>query len=228
MARTRRRATPTAVGVDELGVHEAHFEIVQHGWLVEVAECREVVLAHQDVRVSQVRQVLCLGVQGVLKTLEIKHTHFSYRFLSDRPSIHRVAACPPGQTRTCKCSSEKLLASRRPTSTVTIATSASANDGTQTRWSKSELRKPGSSSLVSQFDKGAAHRSILQQQLQGGVSILVVLGQLSRLPHLLRIRDPHPSGLMNTERTGNTKVKLGSGFRVGVRVAVVRRAPRSS
>lgn len=45
-------ATPTAVSVDELGVHEADFEIVQHGWLVEVAERRQVVLAHQDVRVS--------------------------------------------------------------------------------------------------------------------------------------------------------------------------------
>lgn len=90
-----------------------------------------------------------------------------------------------------------------------MVTIASANDGTRTRWSKSELRKPGSSSLD-------AHRSILQQQLQGGVSILVVLGQLSRPPDLLCIRDPHPSGLMNTERTGNTKVKLGSGFRVGV------------
>lgn len=47
-----REATPTAVSVDELGVHEADFEIVQHGWLVEVAERCEVVLAHQDVRVS--------------------------------------------------------------------------------------------------------------------------------------------------------------------------------
>lgn len=79
-----------------------------------------------------------------------------------------------------------------------------------------------------QFEPADAHRSILQQQLQGGVSILVVLGQLSRPPHLLCIRDPHPSGLMNTERTGNTKVKPAPGFRVGVRVAVVRRAPRTS
>lgn len=60
---------PTAVRVDELGVDEADFEVVQHSWLMEVAECREVILAHQDVWVSQVRQVLHLGVQLVLDVL---------------------------------------------------------------------------------------------------------------------------------------------------------------
>lgn len=60
---------PTAVRVDELRVDEADFEVVQHSWLMEVAECREVILPHQDVWVSQVRQVLHLGVQLVLDVL---------------------------------------------------------------------------------------------------------------------------------------------------------------
>lgn len=64
--------SPTAVSVDELGVDEADFEVVQHGRLVEVAECCEVILAHQDVGVSQVRQVLRLGVQCVLDALQVK------------------------------------------------------------------------------------------------------------------------------------------------------------
>lgn len=63
-------ATATAVCVDELGVDKADFEVVQHSWLVEVAKRREVILAHQDVRVSKVRKVLCLGVQFVLKALK--------------------------------------------------------------------------------------------------------------------------------------------------------------
>lgn len=45
---------------------------MQHGRLVEVAERCEVVLAHQDVGVSQVRQVLRLGVQLVLNVLKMK------------------------------------------------------------------------------------------------------------------------------------------------------------
>lgn len=36
---------------------------------MEVAKCCEVILAHQDVRVSQVRQVLHLGLQLVLNVL---------------------------------------------------------------------------------------------------------------------------------------------------------------
>lgn len=63
------RAALTAVSVDELGVHETDFEVVEHGRLVEVAERCEVILAHQDVRVPQVRQVLRLGVQFVLEAL---------------------------------------------------------------------------------------------------------------------------------------------------------------
>lgn len=61
----------TAISVDELGVDEADFEVVQHCRLMEVAERREVILAHQDVRVSQVGQVLGFGVQLVLKILRV-------------------------------------------------------------------------------------------------------------------------------------------------------------
>jgi hypothetical protein len=43
----------TAVGVDELGVDEAHFEVVQDGRFVEVAQRCQVILPHQQVRVSQ-------------------------------------------------------------------------------------------------------------------------------------------------------------------------------
>lgn len=43
---------------------------MEHGWLVEVAESSEVILAHQDVRVPQVRQVLRLGVQLVINGLD--------------------------------------------------------------------------------------------------------------------------------------------------------------
>lgn len=42
----------TAVCVDELGVDKAHFKVVQHRWLVQVAESSEVIFSHQDVRVS--------------------------------------------------------------------------------------------------------------------------------------------------------------------------------
>lgn len=63
----------TAVSVDELGVDETDFEVVEHGRLVEVAERCEVILAHQDVRVPQVRQVLRLGVQFVLEALRRSH-----------------------------------------------------------------------------------------------------------------------------------------------------------
>lgn len=59
----------TAVGIDEFGVDEAHFEIVQHRRLVQVTERREVIFSHQDVRVPQVRKVFRLGVQLVFNFL---------------------------------------------------------------------------------------------------------------------------------------------------------------
>lgn len=63
------RGALTAVGVDELGVDEAHFKVVQHRRLVQVAESCEVILSHQDVRVSQVWKILGLGVQLVFNFL---------------------------------------------------------------------------------------------------------------------------------------------------------------
>lgn len=42
----------TTVGVNQLGVGKAHFEVVKDCWFVEVAESCEVVFPHQDVGVS--------------------------------------------------------------------------------------------------------------------------------------------------------------------------------
>ena len=50
--RRRRRRGLTTVGVDVVGLKEADLEVVQDGRLVQVAEGREVILPHQDVRVS--------------------------------------------------------------------------------------------------------------------------------------------------------------------------------
>lgn len=46
------RNPPTAVGVDKFWVNKADFEVVEHGWFMEVAKGCEVILPHQDVRVS--------------------------------------------------------------------------------------------------------------------------------------------------------------------------------
>lgn len=42
----------TAVCVDQLGVNEAHFKVVQHCWLMEVTERCKIIFPHQDVRIS--------------------------------------------------------------------------------------------------------------------------------------------------------------------------------
>ena len=42
----------TTVCVNPLGVNEAHFEVVQHCWLVEVDERCEILLPYQEVGVS--------------------------------------------------------------------------------------------------------------------------------------------------------------------------------
>jgi hypothetical protein len=60
----------TTVCVDEFGVGEADFKVVQDGRLVEVAKSCEVILPHQDVRVPEVRKVLCLIIQLVLNVLD--------------------------------------------------------------------------------------------------------------------------------------------------------------
>ena len=65
---------------------------MQHGRLVEVAESCEVILAHQDVRVSQVRQVLCLGVQLMLNVLR----------MSRKPERHRRVIMVTQEIILCK------------------------------------------------------------------------------------------------------------------------------
>lgn len=74
------RNPPTAVGVDKFGVNKADFEVVEHGWFMEVAKGCEVILAHQDVRVSQVRQVLRLGVQLVVDILGKEREAITYMY----------------------------------------------------------------------------------------------------------------------------------------------------
>lgn len=64
----------TAVGVDEFGVDEAHFQVVQHGRFMKVTQSRQVILSHQDVRVPQVRQGFSLRVQLVLQILSHTQT----------------------------------------------------------------------------------------------------------------------------------------------------------
>lgn len=59
----------TAVGVDEFGVDEAHFQVVQHGRFMKVTQSRQVIFSHQDVGVPQVREDFSLRVQLVLQIL---------------------------------------------------------------------------------------------------------------------------------------------------------------
>lgn len=63
----------TAVGVDKLAVYESDPEVVQHGGLVEIAESREVILAHQDVWITERGQDGVLWVQFVLRLLPRKY-----------------------------------------------------------------------------------------------------------------------------------------------------------
>lgn len=70
----RRRAAricsiSTAVGVDDPGLHEAHFQVVQNRRLVQVAESSEVVLPNQDVRVAKGGQFWFGRVHGVVAHL---------------------------------------------------------------------------------------------------------------------------------------------------------------
>lgn len=60
----QRHQHDAAVGVDEVGLDEAHAEAVQHCGLMEVAEGRQVVLPHQDVRVPQEGQPVAIGADG--------------------------------------------------------------------------------------------------------------------------------------------------------------------
>lgn len=60
----------TTVCVNQPGVDKAHFEVVQHCWLMEIAESCEVILPHQDIWVSQWWQVVGTWVYFVLHFLE--------------------------------------------------------------------------------------------------------------------------------------------------------------
>ena len=42
---------------------------------------------------------------------------------------------------------------------------------------------------------GVGYRLILLLEVQDGLPLLVVFGDLCRLPHILRVGDPHPSPL---------------------------------
>lgn len=63
----------TAVSVDKLAVCESDPEVVQHGGFVEIAESREVILAHQDVWITERGQDDILWIQFVLGLLPRKH-----------------------------------------------------------------------------------------------------------------------------------------------------------
>lgn len=58
------RFNGTTVGVDDSGLHESHFEIMQDCRFVQVAEGSEVVLPHQDVRVAKRRELRVRRVNG--------------------------------------------------------------------------------------------------------------------------------------------------------------------
>lgn len=62
-----RNALLTTVGVNEFGLRKAHSEVVEHRGLVQVAEGREVILTHEDVRVAERRQTL--GINGIIQLL---------------------------------------------------------------------------------------------------------------------------------------------------------------
>lgn len=59
----------TTVGVDDPGLHESHFEVVQNRRFVQVAEGSQVVLSHQDVRVAKRGQCWFARVHGVVAHL---------------------------------------------------------------------------------------------------------------------------------------------------------------
>lgn len=59
----------TTVGVDDPGLHEAHSQVVKDGGFVQVAERRQVVLAHQDVWVPQRGQLWFVWVHRVEELL---------------------------------------------------------------------------------------------------------------------------------------------------------------
>lgn len=67
-----------------------------------------------------------------------------------------------------------------------------------TKWAESSRMKRARGKQGDTFHP--PNRSILQHELQGDIAAFVVLDQLSRLPHLLCIGDPHPSTLEDNVR----------------------------
>lgn len=63
----------TTVGVDMVGLQEADLEVVQHCRLVQVAEGREVILSHQDVRVSKEGQWIVFRTDWICQCLWKQH-----------------------------------------------------------------------------------------------------------------------------------------------------------
>lgn len=59
----------TTVGIDVVRLKEANLEVVQDGRFVQVAECREVIFSHQDVRVPQEGKRVAVSTHRVLKRL---------------------------------------------------------------------------------------------------------------------------------------------------------------
>lgn len=59
----------TTVRVDVVRLKEADLEVVQDGRLVQVAESREVIFSHQDVRVPQEGKRVAVSTHRVLQRL---------------------------------------------------------------------------------------------------------------------------------------------------------------
>lgn len=85
-----RKCWLTAVRVDGVGLKESHSQVVQHGGFVQVAERREVILPHQDVRVTQERKRVTLWSHGVLQRL--KRDQYAIKTQSIRR--HTDSDCP--------------------------------------------------------------------------------------------------------------------------------------
>lgn len=76
----------TTVCVDVVGLKEANLEVVQDGRFVQVAECREVIFSHQDVRVPEEGKRVAVSTHRVLKRLKqpdkviMTHTDCNYYY----------------------------------------------------------------------------------------------------------------------------------------------------
>lgn len=55
----------TTVGVNVIGLDEADLEVVEHSRLMEVAESREVILSHQNIRIPKKWKCIVFGTNGI-------------------------------------------------------------------------------------------------------------------------------------------------------------------